>query len=159
MSIDEIVDDFDLQPFAAEGATGLVAQVVGHCRDPIRFLDREFCNRIKRRILPDDGDVRSVQRRDQMDVFAGFAQHLAGNPGAGRMRNRVVAMEQLESVGSDDLVHPHRQSEIVGWKLEQRVAAHVDFVKEDARQKRRKAKRLPIGDEMDFVPAIRQCDA
>ena len=78
-------------------------------------------------------------------------QHLLRDPGAGRVRNRVMAVQQVEPVGQRDLVHPHGEREVVGRILEQRISADVDFVEIDARQKRREAERLLIRDEVNLV--------
>jgi hypothetical protein len=68
-------------------------------------------------------------------------------------------VQQLEVVALDDFVHAYREREIVGRKLEERIPAYVDFMEKNAWQERRKAERLPVRDEVDFVPALRQRDA
>ena len=45
-----------------------------------------------------------------------------------------MAVQQLELVTLHHLVHPHRESEVVGRKLEQWIASDVHFVEEDPRQ-------------------------
>src|SRR5712671_2892686 len=59
----------------------------------------------------------------------------------------------------DHLVHPDREREIVRRKLEQRIAADVDFVEEDSWQERWQAEWLPVRNEVDFVSTIGQSDA
>ena len=56
----------------------------------------------------------------------------------------------------DDFVHPYRQSQVVGRKLEERIAPDVHLVKKNARQKGRESERLAIGDEVDFVSTVGQ---
>src|SRR5690242_13354129 len=124
--------------------------------DTIRFLDREFGDRIKRGVLADDGDVGAVKGSYQGYVSIRLAQHFPRNPGAGSVRDRVVAMKELEAVGHHHLVHAHRKREVVGREFKQRIPANVDFVKEDPRQERRKSERLAVSDEMDFVAALGQ---
>jgi hypothetical protein len=97
-----------------------------------------------------------VKRRDEVDVFLGLTQHLSGDPGARRVRNRVVTVQQLEAVGAHDFVHPYSEGEVIGRELEQRVAPDVYFVEENAGQKGRQPERLPVRYEMDFVPTIRE---
>jgi hypothetical protein len=46
-------------------------------------------------------------------------------------------MQQLEPVSPNDLVHAHGQRQIVRRKLEQRIAADIDFVKKDSGKKGR----------------------
>jgi hypothetical protein len=46
-----------------------------------------------------------------------------------------MAMQQLETVGPDDLVHSDSQCQIVGRKFKQRIPANVDLVEKNARKK------------------------
>jgi hypothetical protein len=94
-----------------------------------------------------------------VNIFARLAQHLAGDPGARGVRDRVVTVQQLEVVAPDDFVHPHRESEIVRRKLEEGITADIDLVEKNAGQERWKAEWLSVRDEVDFVPALRQRDA
>ena len=75
------------------------------------------------------------------------------------MRDRVVAMQEIEPVVEHHLVHAHGEREIVRRILEQRVPADVDLVEVDAWQKRRQAERLLVRDEVNLVSAPRQRDA
>src|SRR5205814_8696814 len=61
---------------------------------------------------------------------------------------------QLESVCLNDFVHPHRQRQVIGRELEERIPTYVDFVEKNPRQKRRQSERLPICDEVDFVSSF-----
>src|SRR5690349_10230496 len=70
-----------------------------------------------------------------------------------------MAMQQIEPVIEHDLVHAHSERQVVRWILEERISSNVHFVKEDARQKCREAKRLLVRDEVDLMPATRQRDA
>src|SRR5450756_3117314 len=100
-----------------------------------------------------------MKRRDHVNVFARLTQHLARDPGARSVRDRVVTVQQLEPVALDDFVHAHRESEIVRRKLEERITADIYFVEKNARQERWKPEWLAIRDEVDFVSALRQRDA
>ena len=91
--IDEIMDHFYLGTFAPKRPTRLLTQVLGDCRYSIRFLNRELGDRVKRRILTDDRYVGPVKSGNEVNVLAGLAQHLARNPGAGRVGDRVVAVQ------------------------------------------------------------------
>ena len=101
------------------------------------FSIENLGDRKERRVLTNDGYVGSVQSRDEMDVFFCLTQHLARNPCARGVRNGVMTVQQLEPVSADDLVHPYGEREIVRGKLKQRIAADIDFVKEDARKEGR----------------------
>src|SRR5690606_23976728 len=67
VGIHEIRDHLHVVSRAAECANGLLAQKVGHGGYVIRLLYRELRNRMKRRVLTHDGDVRAMQRRDEND--------------------------------------------------------------------------------------------
>jgi hypothetical protein len=68
-------------------------------------------------------------------------------------------MEQLEVMGPHHLVHSHGQGEIVRREFKERITADVNFVKEYVWQKRGQTERLPIRDEMNFVPPSGERDA
>ena len=88
-----------------------------------------------------------------------WSQHLAGDPRARRVRDRVVQCSRSSSCVEHHLVHAHREREVVRRILEQRIAADVHFVEVDARQERRKPERLLVRDEVDLVTAPRERDA
>ena len=99
------------------------------------------------------------KRRDHLHVGPGFAEHLARDPRARGVRNRVMHVQQIELVRLHDLVHAHGEREIVRRILEERVSTDIHFVEVDPRQERRQAERLLIRDEVDLVPARRERDA
>ena len=134
VGIDEVRNDLDSARRTAEGRQRLALKVARHCGEPVRLFDRELRDRAERRILADDRDVRAVQRRHDAHVGARLVQHLLGDPGARRVRDRVVAMQQVEPVREHDFVHANREREVVRRKLEQRIAPDVDFVEVDPRQ-------------------------
>ncbi len=151
--VDEVVNHRHVAPGAAERADRFVTEEVRDGGDAVGLFDGELGDRVKRRILADDRDVRAVQRRDHGDVAPFLPQHLLRDPGARRVRNRVVHMQQVEPLVDHHLVHPNGEREIVWRILEQGIAPHVDFVEVYARQKYRQPKRLLVGDEVDLVPA------
>jgi hypothetical protein len=108
--------------------------------------------------LTDERDVRTVERGDDADVTPLLPEHLARNPRTRRVRNRVMHVEQRQALFLNDLVHPHREREVVRWVLEQRVVADIHFVEVDARQVFREPEWRAIGDEVDFPPARRERD-
>jgi hypothetical protein len=156
--IDEVVDHLDAAAGAAECGDRLRAQVLRHRRDVVGALDRELGDRVERRILADDGDVGAVQRGHHLHVVALVAQHLARDPRAGGVRQRVMAVQHIQAMRAHHLVHAHREREIVGRVLEQRVPADVDLVEEDARQEVRQPEGLLVRDEVDLVAARRERD-
>jgi hypothetical protein len=54
------------------------------------------------------------------------------------------------------LVHSHRKREIVRRIFEQWVSTYIHFVEVDVREELRKAKRLPVCNEVDLVTARRE---
>ena len=87
---------------------------------------------LKARILADDRDVGAVQCRHDPDVFPTLAKHLARDPRARCMWNRVVDVQEIELVAAHHLVHAHSEREVVRRIFKERVASDIDFVKEDA---------------------------
>jgi hypothetical protein len=65
-------------------------------------------------------------------------------------------VQQLQSVRYNYFVHAHREREIVGRILEQRIPPDVHFVEIHVRKERRQPERLAVRDEMDFVAARRE---
>jgi hypothetical protein len=55
-------------------------------------------------------------------------------------------------------MHPHGESEIVRWVLEERVAGDLHLVEEDVREKRRETERLLIRDEVHLVTTLCERD-
>ncbi len=68
-------------------------------------------------------------------------------------------MQQIEMVREHDLVHPHREREIVRWILEQRIPPDIDFMEVDPWLEGGQPERLLIRDEVHFVPASGERDA
>ena len=126
------MDNFDLRSFAAKRAAGLLPQVLRDRSNAIGFFYRELRDRIKRWVLTDDGDVGAVKSRDDVDILTRFTQHLARDPRAGGVGNRVMTVEKLETVRTHDLVHAHGEGEVVRRKLEKWIAADIDFVEENS---------------------------
>src|SRR5512140_299944 len=157
--IDEVVDHFHLALIAAERGDRFASQIFGDRREPVRALDRELGDRAERWVLADQRDVRAVQRRDDLHRASRVLEHLASDPRARGVRDRVVCVHQLELVVAHDLVESHREREIVWGILEQRVANDIHLVIEDARGEAAKPERLLVGDEVDFVSASRERDA
>src|SRR6185437_6527100 len=104
----------------------------GNGGEPIGTLDRELRDRAEQGILPNERDVRTVERRDDADGASRLLEHLAGDPGAGGVRDGVVRVHQLELVIAHDFVQAHGESEVVWRVLEQRVAYDIHLVKKDS---------------------------
>src|ERR1041385_4551469 len=75
---DEVRDHPQVTLAAAKRAVCLVAQVFRDRGDGIRLLDGELGERVVRGILPDQRDVRAVQRRDDFQLQPFMREHLFG---------------------------------------------------------------------------------
>src|SRR4029078_8928240 len=124
---------------AAESRERLCLEKPRHGGEPVRLLDVELGDWTERRVLSDDGDVRTVERRHDANVGARRTEHLLGDPRARRVWNRVVTMQQVEPVIEGDLVHANGEREIVRRVLEQGISADVYFVEVGARCERRQS--------------------
>ena len=84
-----------------------------------------------RRLAPDERDVRAVECRDDARNHAvGRAvEDLACKIGGGRMRHRVVRMDDIERALPGNMHDAARQREDVLRLAEQRVCRRVDAVK------------------------------
>ena len=155
---DEVGDHLDVATDAAEGAVGLVAQVLRHCGHAIGLLDRELRDREVRGILPHQRDVGAVQRGDDLEVALRF-EHLLGEPGGRGVRDGVVHVHQLEFLAQRDLVLLDRQRERVGRVLEQRVVGGHDLVEGHALgEPAPQAERAGVRDEVHLVPPPREVE-
>jgi hypothetical protein len=87
-------------------------------------------------------------------IFSGCAgaEHLLRDPGAGRVRDGVVHVQQVQLVAERHLVHHRRQRQRVVVVLEERVAGRLHLVEEDPLHEVREPEGLRVGDEVDLVP-------
>ncbi len=82
---------------------------------------------------------------------APVAEHLLGEEAGDRVGDRVVDVEELEAVLARGLRHLHREGEVVGRVLEERVARDVHLVEADVLLEVAEAERQPVGDDVDVV--------
>ena len=75
------------------------------------------------------------------------------------MGNGVVHVHEVQLVFAGRIVEGHRQSQGVGWMLEEGVTGHLHLVEIDALPVSREAERLVVGDEVHLVPPIREEEA
>jgi hypothetical protein len=153
LRIDEVVDDLD-RPRDAERLLGALLEEAAHRGDAVARLDAELRHPEERRLHPDDGDVRAVQRRDDADRSR--QQQLPREVGARRERHRVVHVQQVERIVLDDLDHLGREREIARRLIEHRIRRRRDFVEVDVRLERAQAKRQAVRDEVDLEAAPRE---
>src|SRR5687767_11501442 len=118
VGVAEIVNHRHVAISASERVVCLLTEILRDGSQSIGFLDRELRYLIERRILADDRDVSAVKRGDHLHVLLLLSQHFPRDPGARSVRDRVMTMQQLESVRYDYLVHSHREREIVRRILE-----------------------------------------
>ncbi len=156
--VDEVGDDIHASVAAAEGLDRLVLEPLRDGGDAVGALDREAGDRLVRVVLPDDGDVGAMQGGHDGERTALLFQHLLGDPGAGRMRDGVVDVQEVESLREHDVVHAHREREVVGRILEQRVVADAHLVEVHAREEVRQPERVLVRDEVDLMAARRERD-
>ena len=83
-------------------------------------------------------------------------QHLDREISRGRVRHRVVDVEDVQLGIARDLRHLYRQRQGVIWVGEKAVFVHDHFVKEDSRLAEIETNRLGGTKKMDPVPALRQ---
>ena len=157
--IDKVGDHLDSAAGASKCLDGLRLQKTRNGREAIGLLDGELGDRVKRRILANDGDIGAVEGGEDANIRTRVGKHLARDPCARRVRYRVVHVKQVELVGEDHLVHAHGERQVVRRILEERVAADVHLVKVDAREKRGQAKGLLVGDEVHLVSSAGERDA
>ena len=87
-------------------------------------------------------------------------EHLLGEPGRRRMRDRVVGVHEIELLALGDFVLFDRERERIRRRLlEQRVFELRDFVERHALRKAAQPKRTRVRDEVDVVPAPRELEA
>src|SRR5664279_1254456 len=154
--IDEVVDDLDLALSATEGGDRLPLKIFRDRSETVRALDRELRDRAERGILANERDVGALQRRDDLHRAAGILEHLARDPRARCMRDRVVRVHELEIVIAHDFVNAHREREIVGRILEERIADDIHLVIENPGGEAAQAEGLLVRDEVDLVAARRE---
>jgi hypothetical protein len=75
------------------------------------------------------------------------------------MRDGIVHMQKVEIVELRNFSHAGRERKVIRRVVEQRVAGDFHLVIVDVRLLASEANGLCIGDEMDFVPALRQLQA
>ena len=129
LTVEEVGNDLDPRPHR-QLPVGIVAQAGGNGGNAVRLVDGER-NRLQvGRIASDQGDVCAVQRGDDPRnmAVARSGEDLPGEIGGGRMRHRVVRMNDVESAFAanlDDLVGQRQQ---VLRLPEQRIAGCADAV-------------------------------
>src|SRR5581483_8623839 len=68
-------------------------------------------------------------------------------------------VQQVERVELGDFRHARGQRQVIRRIVKQRVVRYLDFVEEDVRHIVIQTERLRIGDEVDFVSALRELNA
>ena len=143
-----------------EDLDGPLLQIIRNRGDAVALVDGEARDRQVRRIGAYQRDVGAVQRGDvrQPAAFARViaAQHLARQHRAHRMRNGVVHVQQIEIVNLGDLGHARRQRQIVRRIFEQRITRDLNLVIVNVGLRLGQPDGLRIGDEVDFMAALRQ---
>ena len=90
--------------------------------------------------MPDERDVRSMQRSNQLERVC-LAQHLAGEKAGCGVRHCVVDVEYVQSFTQGDLVLFHGQRQRIGEIFQERICrAQVDGVEIDVLGKARQPK-------------------
>ncbi len=156
-AVEEIGDHLDPR-LHRQLTVRVVPQAAGDRRDAVRLVDGEGNGLQVGGIAADQGDVRAVQRGDDPRhvAVAGRGQDLAGEVGGGRVRHRVVGMDDVEATLAaylDELVGERQQ---VLRLPEQRIAGGADGVERQPRLEVSQPHRRLAADEPDFVAAARQ---
>ena len=156
LRVHEVVDHID-RLGDAEGLLGAVLEEAAHSGHPIARLDAELGDAEVRGLDPHHRDVGAVQGGDHTELAR--QEELPGEVGAGRERQRVVHVQDLEAVVLHDFDHLGRKREVVGRLLEDRIGRDRDLVEEDVRLEPPQPEREPAGDEVHLEPAAREREA
>jgi hypothetical protein len=110
-------------------------------------------DRVEGGVLADEGDIRPMEGRDNTRRPFAF-EHLPGDPGRGRMGNRVVHVHEIQPEFFGHLMNRNREGERIGGMLEEGILIHLHFVEIKTFAKTQQAERLSVGDEVDLVTAV-----
>jgi hypothetical protein len=100
-----------------------------------------------------------VHGGDKGQTPAADGDHLPGQQRAYRVRNGVVDVKQVKAVELGHFRHARGEGQIVGWKLEERIAGDRHLVIKDPLVAAGQAEGLRVRDEVDFVAQRSQFDA
>ena len=156
-AVEEVGDDLDAGAHR-KLAVGVVPQAAGDRGDAVRLVDGERDRLQIGRVAADQGDVGAVQRRDDpRDVaVARGGQDLPGEPGRGRVRHRVVRVDDVEPAFAADLDDLVGQRQQVLRLAEQRVAGRPHGVEGESRLEVAQPHRRLAADEPHLVAAPRE---
>src|SRR5580698_4873622 len=160
VAIDRVVDDFDVI-LDVEDAQSSIAKIVRDGGDAVTLFDGVTRDRKVRAIEADEGDVGAMERGHEGQAAAAWSNghHLPGEQSTHGMRNRVVNVEKIKIVKLRDLGHTGGEREIVRRVVEERITSDFDFVIMDVVLRAAQANGLSVGDEVNFVAALRQFQA
>jgi hypothetical protein len=151
IAVDEVLDHANLVG-DAEHVDGLLAQVVADRRDPVGLLYRELGDRVIRPVHAHQGDIRAMQRGDERQPAPG-REHLLRQHGGNGMRNGIVYVQHVQTVGFAHFRHARRQRQAIRRILEQRVGGDFHFVIVNPRRARIQPDGIGVADEMHLVSA------
>jgi len=154
VAVHEVRDDFDMV-LDIENIERAVAQILRDGGHAVALLDGKTRNRKIRAVEPDQSDVGAVQSGDKRQMAPRWScrQHLLGQHGAHRVRNRVVHVQQIEFVELRNLGHARGQRQIVRRIFKQRIARDLDLMIMNVRFGAGQTNGLRIGDEMNLMAA------
>ena len=149
VAIDEIGNDRH-RPLNLKFLDRPAPKIFGHRGDGITLFDAKTCDGQIRTIVADQGDIRSMKRRDE--GYNAIRQHLLRQVRADGVGDRIVNMQNIQVISSHHFSHLRCEDQIVGRVFEQRVCEDFDLVEKDALV-HRKANRKRIADEVNVVAA------
>ena len=122
----------------------------------VRLLDRERHDLRIGRVVPDQRDVGSMQRRDDLRGFTvpSRGQHLPRQVGGGGVRDRVMGVDDVEAEVPRHLHDLVGEGQQVLRLAEQRIAWRQHAVKREAGLKLAQPKRRLGADEVDGMPPM-----
>ena len=134
------------------------AEALGHRGHGVRPLDREGHHPGIRRIAADQRDVGAVQRRDgaRRGDRGRRGEHLVGEVGGRRMRDRVVGMDDVEPVVLGDPRDGIGQRQQVLRLAEERIRRHQDRLERQAGDAVAQPERRLAADQVHVVPPLRE---
>lgn len=157
LSVNEVMNDLDLL-LDGEGAIGFVAEILGYRGDGVALIDGEGHHWCKGLVFAYEGDIGSVQGRDDGNIAAGLGlDDLLGQVGGRSVGDGVVHVKQIELVVIDHVDHGAGQGGLVGRVVEEGIGCHADLVIEDVGVELIQPDGLLIRDKVHLVAFVGEC--
>ena len=152
---DKVMNHFNF-PINPEQFQRVAFEAVRYSRHRIGFVDGVGNDRFECGVFPEQGDVRSMQRRDNGHVDAFFGEDVTrGNRGT-RVGNGVVHMEKVEVMGFGHFDHLRGQDQFIRLVIEKRIVADTYLVVVEVFFQTPHTSGSAVRNEMELVPLVRE---